>query len=64
MISTFIHLMRGQMSTPLDEFGGKCPDMPFWAGDKCPRGHMSVPRKFAIQYLELSRVTVSVSIIT
>ena len=28
-MSTFIHLMRGQISKPLDELGGKCPYMPF-----------------------------------
>ena len=46
-MSTFIHLMREQMSAPLDELGGKCPESlltcHFWAGGKCPRGHMSVP---------------------
>ena len=35
-MSTFIHLMRGQMSKPLDELGGKCPYMPF-----LDRGQMS-----------------------
>ena len=35
-MSTFIHLMRGQMSIPLDELGGKCPYMPFLG-----RGQMS-----------------------
>ena len=33
---TIIHLMRGQMSKPLDELGGKCPYMPF-----LDRGQMS-----------------------
>ena len=32
----FIHLMRGQMSTPFDELGGKCPYIPF-----LERGQMS-----------------------
>ena len=35
-MSNFIHLMRGQMSKPLDELGGKCPYMPF-----LDRGQMS-----------------------
>ena len=35
-MSTFIHLMRGQKSKPLDELGGKCPYMPF-----LDRGQMS-----------------------
>ena len=35
-MSTFIHLMRGQMSKPLDELGGKCPYMSF-----LDRGQMS-----------------------
>ena len=35
-MSTFIHLTRGQMPTPLDELGGKCPNMPFLG-----RGQMS-----------------------
>ena len=35
-MSTFIHLMRGQMSKLLDELGGKCPYMPF-----LDRGQMS-----------------------
>ena len=42
-MSTFIHLMRGQMSKPLDELGGKCPYMPFLDRGKCPRGNISVP---------------------
>ena len=36
------------MSTLLDEFWGKCLDMP-WAGGKCPRGHMSVPKWVAVR---------------
>ena len=35
-MSTFIHLMRGQMSKPLDELGGNCPNIPF-----LDRGQMS-----------------------
>ena len=41
-MSTFIHLMRGQMSKLLDELGGKCPYMPFL--DRGQMGNMSVPR--------------------
>ena len=35
-MSTFIHSLRGQMSTPLYELGGKCPHMQFLG-----RGQMS-----------------------
>ena len=40
-MSTFIHSLRGQMSTLLNELGGKCPHMQFQAGanvrgGKCP----------------------------
>ena len=35
-MSTFIHSLRGQMSTPLYELGGKCPHMKFLG-----RGQMS-----------------------
>ena len=40
-MSTFIHSLRGQMSTLLYELGGKCPHMHFWQGanvrgGKCP----------------------------
>ena len=35
-MSTFIHSLRGEMSTPLYELGGKCPHMQFLG-----RGQMS-----------------------
>ena len=40
-MSTFIHLMRGQMSKPLDELGGKCPYMPFLDRGQMSEGNMS-----------------------
>ena len=40
LMSTFIHLMRGQISTS-DVFGGKCPDMPFLGrGQMCDGEHV------------------------
>ena len=38
-MSTFIHSLRGQMSTLLYELGGKCPHMQFAV---LGRGQMSV----------------------
>ena len=44
-MSTFIHLMRGQMSKPLDELGGKCPYMPFLDRGQMSEGeHVRPPR--------------------
>ena len=45
-MSTFIHLMRGQMSKPLDELGGKCPYMPFLDRGQMSEGeHVRPPHK-------------------
>ena len=45
-MSTFIHLMRVQMSAPLDELGGKCPYMPFLGRGQMSEGvHVRPPSK-------------------
>ena len=44
-MSTFMHLMRGQMSKPLDVLGGKCPYMPFLDRGQMSEGeHVRPPR--------------------
>ena len=45
-MSTFIHLMRGQMSKPLDELGGKCPYMPFLDRGQMSEGEYVRPPSF------------------
>ena len=48
-MSTFIHLMMGQMSKPLDELGGKCPYMPFLDRGQMSDGeHVRPPEKIRI----------------
>ena len=43
-MSTYIHLMMGQMSIPLDELGGKCPDMLFLSWEQMSEGaHVHPP---------------------
>ena len=54
-MSTFIHLMRGQMSKPLDELGGKCPYMPFLDRGQMSEGeHVRPPGKTYGQYIDYS----------
>ena len=58
-MSTFIHLMRGQMSKPLDELGGKCPYMPFLDRGQMSEGEHVRPPSKPHAYLQ-SMVTISV----
>ena len=45
-MSTFIHSLRGQMSTPLYELGGKCPHMQFLGrGQMCEGANVRLPFK-------------------
>ena len=44
-MSTLIHSLRGQMSTPLYELGGKCPYMQFLG-----RGQMSEGANVRLPY--------------
>ena len=46
-MSTFIHSLRGQMSTPLYELGGKCPHIQFLS-----RGQMSEGANVRIPKIE------------
>ena len=48
-MSTFIHSLRGQMSPPLYELGGKCPHMQFLG-----RGQMSEGANVRLPHLEAS----------
>ena len=36
-MSTILHLLRGQMASPVNHLGGRCPHIPFFTG-----GQMSV----------------------
>ena len=31
-MSTMLHLLRGQMSSPVNHLGGRCPHVPFFTG--------------------------------
>ena len=51
-MSTFIHLMRGQMSKPLDELGGKCPYLPFLDRGQMSEGeHVRPPKAISFETL-------------
>ena len=40
-MSTILHLLRGQMSSPVYHLGGKCPHIPFFTGGQMSEGEMS-----------------------
>ena len=37
-MSTIIHLLRGQMSSPVNHLGGRCPHIPFFTGGQMSEG--------------------------
>ena len=37
-MSTIIHLLRGQMSSPVNHLGGRCPHMLFFTGGQMSEG--------------------------
>ena len=45
-MSTFIHLMRGQMSNTVNQLGGKCPYMPFLGRGQMSEGEHVCPPEF------------------
>ena len=56
-MSTFIHLMRGQMSKPLDELGGKCPYMPFLDRGQMSEGeHVRPSVKAVAQFRQINSI--------
>ena len=49
-MSTILHLMRGQMSSPVNHLGGRCPHIPFFTGGQMSeRGNVRLP-KFSSNY--------------
>ena len=37
-MSTILHLLRGQMSSPVNHLGGRCPHIPFFTGGQMSEG--------------------------
>ena len=37
-MSTILHLLRGQMSSPVNYLGGRCPHIPFFTGGQMSEG--------------------------
>ena len=37
-MSTILHLLRGQMSSPVNHLGGRCPHIPFLTGEQMSEG--------------------------
>ena len=49
-MSTILHLLRGQMSSPVNHLGGRCPHIPFFTGGADVRGG-KCPAPETIHYL-------------
>ena len=56
-MSTILHLLRGQMSSPVNHLGGRCPHIPFFTGGQMSEGG-NVPKiqKFVLTLILLPRI--------
>ena len=51
-MSTFIHSLRGQMSTPLFELGGECPHLQLLGrGQMSERANVRLPARLYVLFL-------------
>ena len=56
-MSTFIHSLRGQMSTPLFELGGKCPHMQFLGRKQMSEGaNVRLPKMPGSERVQVAKV--------
>ena len=48
-MSTIIHLLRGQMSSPVNHLGGRCPHIPFFTGGQMSEGaNVRLPWQYSL----------------
>ena len=49
-MATILHLLRGQMSSPVNHLGGKCPHIPFFTGGQMSEGgNVRLPEHIALK---------------
>ena len=59
-MSTIIHLLRGQMSSPVNHLGGRCPHIPFFTGGQMSEGvNVRLPHVLCTTTEENRRLEVS-----
>ena len=50
-MSTILHLLRGQMSSPVNHLGGRCPHIPFFTGGQMSeRGNVRLPFLYFLSF--------------